>query len=465
MLRKLMLIRKKALLNERLKKLREKGSEFEKRSQELESAIEEVNTEEEQKSIDEMIEEFETEKSQHDEEVKELEEKITEIEKEIDEIEDVSLDTPSSEAREEKNNQEKRINPKMEVEVMKRKKYFGGYTREILGQHIERDDVKEFLERTKNRITQTRGVKDTNLLIPEITLELLRDSLHEYSKLINKVGLRKVSGKARQVIAGSVPEAVWTEACAKLNELSFGFNEIEIDGYKVGGFIPICNATLEDADLVDLYNEILYMLGQALGLAIDKAILYGTGKKMPLGIVTRLAQTSQPEGYSEKARKWENLSTTNIVKIEEKDGVEFFKAFLLETATLKSNYAKGGKIWVMNDLTYNKLIAKALTFDSSGAITSKINSEMPVIGGQIIVLPFIPNGDIIGGYGDLYLLGERAGATFAVSEHAQFIEDNTIFKGTARYDGTPVIAEAFIAINIENKEVTKTLDFTEGQSV
>jgi len=83
----------------------------------------------------------------------------------------------------------------------------------------------------------------------------------------------------------------------------------------------------------------------------------------------------------------------------------------------------------------------------------------------IIILPFIPDGDIVGGYGELYLLGERAGATFAVSEHAQFIEDNTIFKGTARYDGTPVIAEAFIAINIENKAVTKKLAFKEGDQV
>ena len=30
-------------------------------------------------------------------------------------------------------------------------------------------------------------------------------------------------------------------------------------------------------------------------LELDKAILYGTGTKMPLGIVTRLAQSVQPE--------------------------------------------------------------------------------------------------------------------------------------------------------------------------
>ena len=33
----------------------------------------------------------------------------------------------------------------------------------------------------------------------------------------------------------------------------------------------------------------------------------------------------------------------------------------------------------------------------------------------------------------------------------EFIEDNTVFKGTARYDGRPVFGEAFVAINISQE--------------
>lgn len=465
MLRKLMLIRKKALLNERFTELREKDSDLKKREKELEEAIEEVKTEEEQKVVDEMIEEFESEKKDYEKGIKDLEYEIDKIEKEIDELDENEPDLLDNESISERTQEKTKKIENREMISMGRKKYFGGNTRETLRLHIERDDVQEFLERTKNKIADTRGVNEANLLIPDITLELLRDSLHEYSKLIGKVNLRKIAGKARQTISGSIPEAIWTEACAKLNELSFGFNEVEIDGYKVGGYIPICNATLEDADLIDLYNEILYMLGQAIGMAIDKAILYGTGKKMPLGIVTRLAQSEKPEGYLEKARKWENLSETNLVQLENKDGVDFFKEFLTRISGLKSNFTTKDKIWIMNDVTKNNLIAKSITFDASGALVAKINNEMPVIGGEIITLPFIPDGDIVGGYGELYLLGERAGATFAASEHAQFIEDNTIFKGTARYDGLPVIAEGFIAVNIANKAVTKTLEFAKGNEV
>ena len=69
---------------------------------------------------------------------------------------------------------------------------------------------------------------------------------------MSRVRLRTVSGESRQNIMGDMPEAVWTEACASLNELSFGFSQTEVDGYKVGGIIYICAATLEDLSLIHI---------------------------------------------------------------------------------------------------------------------------------------------------------------------------------------------------------------------
>jgi HK97 family phage major capsid protein len=84
---------------------------------------------------------------------------------------------------------------------------------------------------------------------------------------------------------------------------------------------------------------------------------------------------------------------------------------------------------------------------------------MPIEGGTIVELPFIPDNDIIGGYGSLYLLAERAGAQLAVSEHVKFIEDQTVFRGTARYDGAPVIGGGFVIVNIANVAPTTSLSF------
>lgn len=45
---------------------------------------------------------------------------------------------------------------------------------------------------------------------------------------------------------GKVPDGVWMEMAGALNELEFSFNQLETDGYKVGGYIPVDNYLLSD---------------------------------------------------------------------------------------------------------------------------------------------------------------------------------------------------------------------------
>ena len=113
----------------------------------------------------------------------------------------------------------------------------------------------------------------------------------------------------------------------------------------------------------------------------------------------------------------------------------------------------------MNETTYTKLKAEGLSINAAGVIVSGINGTMPVAGGVVEVLDFIPDYDIITGYFDLYLLAERAGIRLDQSEHVKFIEDRTVFRGTARYDGLPVIAEGFALMNINNTNPTTTITF------
>ena len=327
------------------------------------------------------------------------------------------------------------------------------------------DEVKEFLSRTRELGKQKRAINGAELLIPEIVLDLIREDINRYSKLMKHVRVRPVPGKARQNTMGAIPEAVWTEMCATLNELSLVFYQTEMDGYKVGGYIAVCNATLEDSDIA-LASEIIDALGQAIGYALDKAIVYGTGTKMPLGVVTRLAQKTAPSEYPASARPWEDLSSTNILTISAANstGTKLYQSIIKSSGAAKSRNSAGDKFWVMNEKTYTTLLAEALSINASGAIVSGQNMTMPVIGGSIEILDFIPDDNILGGYGDRYLLAERAGTSIAQSEHVRFIEDQTVFKATARYDGQPVFAESFVAIGISGTTPTTSMNFAEDSA-
>ena len=86
---------------------------------------------------------------------------------------------------------------------------------------------------------------------------------------------------------------------------------------------------------------------------------------------------------------------------------------------------------------------------------------MPVIGGKIVEIETVEMQDycVIGGFGDAYALAQRQGATFATSDQRFFIEDQTAFRGVARYDGKPVFPDSFVIINFNNTAPTTSADF------
>lgn len=457
-LKTLMLRKKIDGKKKELEALRTKSEDFEKREAELETSIEEASTDEEKEAVETAIGEFETERTEHNEalsslekEVSELEESLRNLEKEIEErtVVEEPQATPNTEQRGDYINMDNRsIFAKLSIQE-----------RDAI---FMRDDVKGWLSEIREHIVNKRDLTNVGLTIPDVFLGYLRENVTRYSKLYKHVNVQRVSGDARQVIMGSIPEAVWTECCATLNELTLGFNDVEVDCYKVGGFFEMCNATLEDSDLA-LASILIDALGQAIGWALDKAILYGqntaTNMKMPQGIVSRLTQTAQPTNYPATARPWEDLHESNVITIPQSaNGLALFQKIVTASGVIRHNYARGAKVWVMNEVTFNKLQVAAMSINAAGAIVSGMNATMPIIGGSIELLDFVPDGVIIGGYFELYLLAERAGGQFATSEHYKFIQDRTVFKGTARYDGISVIPEAFVVMGIEG--VTPTSDMT-----
>ena len=187
---------------------------------------------------------------------------------------------------------------------------------------------------------------------------------------------------------------------------------------------------------------------------------------MPLGIATRLAQTSQPADWGAKAPSWTDLHETNIktLNINGTSGTSFFESLILAAIAAKPHdAANGGLFWVMNRKTHLTIMAKALAFNAAAALTAGVNNEMPVIGGRIVELETneLQDYEIIGGFGDAYRLVQRQGATFATSDQRFFLEDQTAFRGVARYDGKPVFGDSFVIINFANTSPTTSADFAE----
>lgn len=449
-----------------LEALRARDEEFATREAELSEAINEAQTEEEEAAVTEQIDAFDAEHNAHEAAKDGLTREIEALENELAEEERKQTVPAPAEGKtpEERRAVIPMTNTKINIRSLPmNQRAFEALPLEQRNSILAQEDVKEFLTKLRSMKGQNRAISGGDLTIPIVFLDLIAENMFRYSKLMNRVRIREVGGQARQTIAGTVPEAVWTEMCGNLNELTFQFNQVTLDGYKVGGFIPVCNALLEDND-VNLASWIIEMMSESIGLAKDKAILYGKGSayKMPMGIVTRLAQESQPADYPVNAPAWVDLHTTNIKSISaDLTGAAFWAALMQASAATFTKYNRGNMFWAMNSKTYALLKSKAITFTASGDVVANIFGFLPIVTGDIDILEFMPDNDIVGGYGDLYLWGQRSGMTIGMDDvgFTNRVQDQTLFFGKERADGMPVIAGAFVAINIAGSTPTKVMTF------
>lgn len=456
---KVLLMRNKAATKKKLlEELRSKDEGFQTREQELEASIAEMDEstpEADRKVVEDAVEDLTKEKDAHEAEKKKLEDEIEELENKIKEQESTP---PEPQAGDDQGASQNSRSKRGKDRDMETRTEFFGRTMQERSAIFANEEVKDFMQQVRSCIKEKRAIGNAGLIIPQNFLPMIKEVTEANSKLLKYTNKSDITGTARITIMGSVPEAVWTEQCGKLNELELGFNDVEMDGFKVAGFFKVCNALLEDND-VNLAQELINALGIAIAKAKDKAIVYGTGVKMPMGIVTRLAQTVKPSDHNDTEREWKDLHESNIKKIENKTGKELFKEIVRCLKMIFTDYDSGNLVWMMNRQTKLDLVVEAMDTNMNATIVSGMNDTMPVVGGKVEELKFMADGDIAFGYMTNYKAVQRKGLQLGQSEHVRFLEDQTVFKGTERFDGKPVIAEAFGLININGKTPTTSIVF------
>ena len=326
---------------------------------------------------------------------------------------------------------------------------------------IAKDTTRDFLQRFRALREQQNSATGAELGIPTEFMQILRDLTYQNSKLWPYVHSESIRGHSRQNIVGTGAEAVWTEMLANINEISLDFTQLEMDGYMLAGYMAISNAVLQDDADLQLLTSILNAMGEANARALDKAIVYGTGKKMPVGFVTRLAAETTPTWWNNDQGEFTDLHTSHILKldIDSTSGAAFFGTLVEALGIADPKYSDGLVFWVMNRKTHIRLMAKALAFNAAAAITAGINNTFPIVGGDIVELEFMADNDIAGGFGSLMRMAEREGLSIASSDIPLFLRNMTVYRSIGRYDGKPARGEAFVMVNFHNTAPTTSISF------
>lgn len=459
-LRVLMLNSEIAALRAQLTPLEQTRDGFAAREEQLRQAIAEATTDEERGVVSTAIDTFEQERSANAAELARIQGEITQREDQIRSLEAAQTPPPASNPVPNsgtENNDHERGNVIM---INPDRRWFG-LTYQQRDELLARDSTKDFLQRFRQLRAQQNSATGAELGIPTEFMQILRDLTYQNSKLWPYVHSESIRGHSRQNMVGTDAEAVWTEALANINEITLDFTQLEVDGYMLAGYIAISNALLQDDSDLQLLTSIINAMGRANALALDKSIVYGTGKKMPVGFVTRLAATAKPEWWGNDQGAFTDLHSSHILRldIDSSSGTAFFSTLIEALGIADPKYSDGRVFWVMNRKTHIHLMSKALAFNAAAAIAAGINNTFPIVGGDIIELEFMADNDIAGGFGSLMRMAEREGLSIASSDIPYFLRNMTVYRSISRYDGKPARGEAFVMVNFHNTAPTTSISF------
>lgn len=416
MLKQLKITKALELKRQQLQELETKAADILKRNNDATTALGEAKTEDDLSLLETEINNIEKESSDLEAEKKTVEEEIEALEEELQDVQD----------RASKSNKNKQIRTKGEKEEMNRLQ-----VREMLknGEYYKRNDVLEFYEQFKN----LRAVTGGELVIPEVVVNRIMDILGDYSTLYPIVDKIQIKGTARILIDTDTTPATWVEQNAAIPAGDVGtLGSIDFDGYKVGKVTFVDNFMLQDS-IINLDEYISKKIARAIALALDGAILNGTG-----------VAGKQPEGILPA------VPAENKVTVAQTGSTmaDYVKPIGLIDTGLDS---VGDITAVMTRSTYYAyFLEMSINVNSEGNLVGKLpNLTRP----DILGIPVVFNNSMAPDqvlYGDFqqYTLVERENIAIDNSEHVRFVEDQMAFRGKGRFDGKPTKAEAFALITI-----------------
>ena len=461
-LRVIMLNHEIAALRAQLAPLETIRAGFGVREAELEQAIGEATTDEERSAVSAAIDTFEQERSNNAAEIARIQGEIDTRSEEITRLEREQTPPPASNPAVSNSDTGNQNNERSFVPMNNttERRWFG-LTYAERDALMQTEQVRTFLQNVREARTQQRSVTGGELGIPDGFLPILRDLTYQESKFLRYCFTTTFRGTTRQNVAGIAPEAIWTEMTDALNELDINFWQLTMDGYMVGGYMAVPNSILMDDSDLQLATTILQALAASLAKAIDKSIWFGTGEKMPVGIITRLAAQTKPAWWGAQQGEFTDLHTSHILKLDlaAKASTEFFQPLVAALAVAKPDYSSGTVIWTMNRKTHMDIKSRALAYNSAAAMTPGVGDVMPVVGGEIVEWEIMPDNEIAGGFMSLYRSVEREGTVIESNTNVRWLQNQTCFKGLQRRDGKPALGEAFVLVNYGNTEPTTTTTF------
>ncbi len=371
-------------------------------------------------------------------------EELEEIRKEVETLKDVKVEEEKTEEMDERNllkgaieDLEKRnVNllnakviekPKKEERKMEEEKniletaeYRSAFLKKLQGKKLNEKEER----------AMTTAVSSVGAAIPTSTLNRIEEMLRQTSALYNQIDVLNIPGYISIPVEDTVNDAAWIAEGANSTDVEDKLASVNFAAYKLIRTISI-TAEVSKMTISAFENWIVKKITERMAMAIENAILNGTGNGQPKGILKETIKTLQS---AEKGKiTYEDLC--NMM------------------ANLKAGYKKGSA-FVVNTQTLWKDIATIRVGDSLVFVPDPTGEFAGrIFGKPVIEDEFIGEGKILYGLFSKYTMNWNENVNVTSDDSAEFRSGNRVYRGMALVDGKTVNKEAFVLMNKQAGEV------------
>ncbi len=294
------------------------------------------------------------------------------------------------------------------------------------------------------KVIEKRGFTDLEVVLPKTVFDRVFEDLQKEHPLLNEITFQNTSAITEWVIRTTETESAWwgklTDKIKK--ELEHGFDKIKTDTYKLSAYMPVAKAMLDlGPEWLDKYVRMV--LSESISMALEAAIIAGTGKDQPIGMIKNLKGAVVEGVYPDKDKvELENLLPETIgPKIMvplTRGGVKKIEKVLV----------------IVNPVDYwGKIFPACCNLMPTNSSTPE---GIPKIPSKIIQSVEVPKGTLIAGLGKDYFMGVGSNGKIEYSDEYKFLEEERVYIVKQYATGTPKDNDSFLAFDISNLDTTLT---------
>ena len=294
-----------------------------------------------------------------------------------------------------------------------------------------------------NEVIGAEGFAGVETLVPPTVFDRVFEDLRANHPLLSKIDFKNTTGVTEWITRNNDAEAAWwgplTDAIKK--QLAMAFKKEKTELFKLSAFMPVAKAMLDlGPEWLDKFvREVLY---ESLAIALELAIVAGTGKDQPIGMIKDLSGAVVEGVYPDKTAT--ALNDLKPGTLGEK---------------IMAPLTKGGKRAVPSVLlVVNPLDYWAKIFPSTTILTAQgtyVYGVLP-IPGEFVQSVAVPQGKMIAGMAKDYFMGVGSTQKVEYDDSYKFLEDERTYIAKQYANGKPLDNDAFLVFDINAMEAPKT---------